>query len=94
MLRLVIFIFLINSYLIGFAQINISRGSQAEINTFLNSKTYIVLNNTLMSDYNMEMKEAILKHWTITDYEFITESEFKKHKSNPKNSRAFLWHSN
>ena len=86
MLRLVIFIFLINSYLIGFAQINISRGSQAEINTFLNSKTYIVLNNTLMSDYNMEMKEAILKHWTITDYEFITESEFKKHKSNPKNS--------
>lgn len=86
MSRLVIFIVLLNLSLTNFAQIKISRGSLTEINKFLNSKTYIVLNKELMSDYNDKMKEAIAKHWTITDYEFISETEFKNHKSDPKKS--------
>lgn len=70
----------------SFSQIKIPRANQSEITKFLNSKTYIILKNDKFSDYNEQMIQAIKNHWTITEYEFVYESDFNNLKSNPKNS--------
>lgn len=71
---------------LSLAQIKIPVGTQSQLNKFLNSKTYVVLKNDRMSDYNFAMKEAIEKHWTLTEYEFVYESDFNNLKKNPNNS--------
>ncbi|MDD2637110.1 MAG: hypothetical protein PHW82_16595 [Bacteroidales bacterium] len=81
-----ILILVLISYINSFAQINIPVGTQSQLNNFLNSKTYVVLKNDRMSDYNFAIKEAIEKHWTLTDYEFVYESDFKNLQNDPKNS--------
>ncbi len=69
-----------------FSQIKIPVGTKTDINKFMKSTTYIVLKNDRMSDYNTAMQEAIEKHWTITPYEFVTESDFKNFKKDPNKS--------
>ncbi len=74
------------SYISCFAQITIPVGTQSQLNKFLNSKTYVVLKTDRMSDYNFAIKEAIEKHWTLTDYEFVYESDFKNLQKDPNKS--------
>lgn len=69
-----------------FAQIKIPIGTKTDINKFMKSKTYVVLKNDKMSDYNSAMQEAIELHWTITPYEFIYESEFNDLRKDPDKS--------
>lgn len=58
------------------AQRNLVRS--ADVTTFLNSKTYIVLEPNLTSGYNAEIQDAVKKSWNITEYEFVTVQEFEK----------------
>lgn len=60
------------------AQIKVPIGTQSEINTFYNTTTYVVMKNEFMSDYNIAIKQAVEKHWTITPYKFVKASEFEK----------------
>lgn len=53
---------------------------------FLKSKTYVVLDDALMSDYNMRIREIMARSWNITPYEIITSAEFEKIKNNPDHS--------
>ena len=59
-----------------FAQLNLP-GAET-LNAFKSSKTYIVLEDAMFSDFNSNIKEAAKKHWTITPYEVIPLSTFEK----------------
>lgn len=68
------------------AQINFA--SAAEIKTFLNSKTCVVIDQDPFSSFNETLKACMSKFWTITPYEFISMDEFDVRKS--KSTYSFL----
>jgi len=45
---------------------------------FHNTKTYIVLQDNPMSDYNLEITDAVKQYWDITEYEFLSFDDFLK----------------
>jgi len=49
-----------------------------DLDAFHNTKTYIVLQDNPISDYNFEIRDAIENYWNITDYEFINFDEFNR----------------
>lgn len=68
------------------AQINFA--SAAEIKSFMNSKTCVVIDEDPFSSFNETIKACMPKFWTITPYEFISLDEFDKRKS--KSTYSFL----
>jgi len=64
--------------------------TQADVDRFFKSKTYVVLQNNPMSEYNMKVKEAVEKFWTITPYEFITSNQFDEMRKDPEKSFLVL----
>ncbi len=71
---------------VAFAQIKIPVATQAQVSKFLKNKTYVVLKNDIMSEYNDAIQEAFEKHWTITEYEFVYASEFNTLKKDSDKS--------
>ncbi len=65
--------------------INIGNYSHAQIKTpnaetlkaFTSSKTYIVLEDVMFSDFNNNIKDAAQRHWKITPFEIISLSQFE-----------------
>jgi len=55
---------------------------------FYKTKTLVVLEDSPFSDYNDKMKNAIKKNWKLTEYDFISDSEFRQKQSDP--SYSFL----
>lgn len=47
-----------------------------DLNKFKTTKTYVVLDDNPMADYNFEITDAVEKFWTITDYEFLNYDDF------------------
>jgi len=60
-----------------------------DLDHFHQTKTYIVLNDNPLSDYNLEIRDAVKKYWDITEYEFLDFDEFGE-KSVDKNA-SFLY---
>ena len=60
----------------SFSQIKIPNAET--LNAFKKSKTYIVLEDVLFSDFNSNIKEEAQKHWKVTSYEIISLKEFEK----------------
>ena len=60
-----------------------------DLNHFSTTKTYVVLESNPLSDYNLEIQDAVKKYWKITEYEFISFDEFGD-KSVDKNA-SFLY---
>lgn len=54
--------------------------SKQEIDLFMNSTTCVVLEESMMA-YSTYIKNAVEKHWKITDYEFIDREEFEARRS-------------
>lgn len=75
---------------ISFSQVKIPVGTKSQIKKFLNNKTYVVLKNERLSDYNVAIEEAFEKHWTITEFEFIYESDFKNMKNDADKSFVMI----
>ncbi len=50
---------------------------------FLKSKTMVVMDDALMSEYNMIIQEVMKRSWTITPYEVISTKKFDELKDNP-----------
>ncbi len=48
-----------------------------QIEKFYKTKTCVVLNDYAFISYNTKIKEAVEKYWTITEYEYISMTEFK-----------------
>ena len=49
-----------------------------DLTRFIATKTYVVMDGNPLSDYNFEIRDAIEKYWTITDYEFLEHDDFGK----------------
>ncbi len=49
---------------------------------FLKTKTMVVYDNALLSDFNLKIKEVMERSWKITPVEFITTKEFEQVKNN------------
>jgi len=78
--------------LIPFIQLQAQREylpTQEDLDHFHTTKTYVVLESNPLSEYNLEIQDAVKKLWTITDYEFIPMDDFAE-KSKDKNA-SFLY---
>ncbi len=53
-----------------------------DLQHFYTTKTYVVLEDSPLSDFNFEVKEVMGKVWDITEYEFIKQSEFPEKSKN------------
>jgi hypothetical protein len=60
-----------------------------QIKTFLNSKTYVVSDNSILS-YDALIQKNIKAFWNITPYEFITSEDFEKYRHDPGKSFIFM----
>jgi len=63
-------------------------GTPEQIEQFLKTTTYVVLESNPMLMYNSVIKETVEKHWTLTKFEFVTFSteEFEKARMDPNKS--------
>lgn len=76
----------------SFVQINAQREylpTVEDLTHFYQTKTYIVLQDNPMAEYNFEIQDAVKKYWDITEYEFIKFEDFGA-KSADKNA-SFLY---
>ena len=53
-----------------------------DLGKLLSTKTYVVLEESPMSDFNFAIKEVMASNWTLTKFEYIKSSEFEKLSSN------------
>ncbi len=82
-----IFLFIVlNTWV--YAQVKIPTGTIQQVNKFLNTTTYVVLENEILSDFNISMREAVEDFWTITPFEFIRVSDF--HRERYDEDKSFL----
>jgi len=78
--------------LIPFIQLQAQREylpTPEDLEHFHTTRTYVVMESNPMSDYNIEIQDAVKKFWDITEYEFISMDEFAD-KSFDKNA-SFLY---
>jgi len=61
----------------------------ADIEKFFKSKTFVVLEPSPLSEYNIEIQDALKRDWKITSYEFTDQKGFKE-KSKDENY-SFLY---
>lgn len=62
--------------------------NEADLNQFLNSKMYVVLESNPIAEYNFKIQESIKNEWTLTPYEFISVNDFETMFNDP--SKSFL----
>ncbi|MBU8891835.1 MAG: hypothetical protein KOO66_03600 [Bacteroidales bacterium] len=62
--------------------------TEADLNQFLNSKLYVVLESNPIAEYNFKIQEAVKKAWSLTDYEFISIDQFEEMYNDP--GKSFL----
>ena len=60
--------------------------TESDLNQFLNSKLYVVLEANPIAEYNFKIQDAVKKAWTLTDYEFISLDQFKQMYNDPNKS--------
>jgi hypothetical protein len=54
-----------------------------DLEQFYSTKTYVVLEDSPMSDFNFEIKEVIGKVWNLTEFDFIKQAEFPEKSKDP-----------
>ena len=64
--------------------------SSEDINAFFLTKTLVVLPNNPLLEYNYVIKDVMEQEWEITDYEFISFSEFEEKRLDPKYSFLYM----
>jgi hypothetical protein len=67
-------------------QAQIKAPSAETLKAFTSSKTYIVLEDAMFSDFNANIKEAAQQHWKITPFEIISLEQFEKRCRTPQSS--------
>ncbi|MFH0755976.1 MAG: hypothetical protein V2B15_01665 [Bacteroidota bacterium] len=60
-----------------------------DLTRFQATRTYVVLSNNPLSEYNFEIRDVVEKYWTLTPYEFLGYDDFAE-KSLDKNA-SFLY---
>jgi uncharacterized protein involved in tolerance to divalent cations len=67
-------------------QAQIKAPSAETMRAFSSSKTYIVMEDAMFSDFNTNIKEAARLHWKITPFEIISLSQFENLCKTPQAS--------
>ncbi|MCQ2973788.1 MAG: hypothetical protein MJ211_03140 [Bacteroidales bacterium] len=81
--------FLLMSMLLVASSIGIAQEKVAGadvIKKFFETKTCVVLDNNIFNSYNSGIKKAVESSWKLTEFEYITQDEFKARRKNPKYS--------
>ncbi len=60
-----------------------------DLKHFTTTKTYVVLEDSPMSDFNFEIKDVMPKVWNITEFEFIKQEDFARMSRDE--SKSFLY---
>ncbi len=60
--------------------------TEKDYQNFFNSKTYVVLDDNPMSDFNFMIKKVMPRVWNITEYEIISHAEFDEKRRDPSYS--------
>lgn len=60
--------------------------TEEDLKVFHTTKTYVVLQDNPMSDYNFEITDAIKNFWNVTDYEFLKFDDFEEKTHDTKAS--------
>jgi len=63
--------------------------TEEDLKHFFTTKTYVVLKDNPLSDYNFEIEEVMKNLWDMTDYDFIKMEEFPEKSQNP--DASFLY---
>jgi len=65
-------------------------GTPEQLDQFMKTTTYVVLENNPLLSYNRLIKETVEKHWDLTPFEFVTFSseEFEEARLDP--TKSFL----
>jgi hypothetical protein len=61
-----------------------------DLEQFHRSKTYVVLNSNPLSDYNIEIQDAVKKYWNITEYELLEFEKFGERSADPGASFLYM----
>lgn len=61
-----------------------------EIEQFYNTRTLVVLEDNMFSAYNVLIREAVEEAWEITEYDFISASDFEQKRKDPSCSFIVL----
>ncbi len=51
--------------------------TQKDVEHFFTTKTYVVLDDNPISDYNIYLQNQVKKYWTVTPYELIDQATFQ-----------------
>lgn len=61
-----------------------------DLELFAKTKTYVVLEDNPISEYNFEITDAVKKYWDITEYEFIEFGDFEEKSLDETSSFLYL----
>jgi len=48
----------------------------AHVEQFFKTKTYVVLDDNPLSDYNRKVQASVKKNWRLTEFEFVSQEQF------------------
>lgn len=68
--------------------------SKEEIEKFSKSKTYVVLEDDPLADFNFYIRDAMEEYWKITPYDYINVGDFNVMKVSTSNSFIVLTETN
>ena len=60
------------------------------VNQFFKTKTYVVLDDNPLSDYNAKIETVVKKYWNLTPYEMIDQKTFQLKRTDPNCSFLIL----
>lgn len=64
--------------------------SREDVKAFFNTKTMVVLLDNPLLEYNTVIKEVMEQEWNITDFEYITFSQFEELRMDPQYSFLYM----
>jgi hypothetical protein len=82
MKRLILILFAIGLSTSGYAQLE-ADVTPEDIYHLFRTKTMVLYNDQSMSEYFIEIKDKVNKHWDITEYEFITDEQYEEMRQDP-----------
>ncbi len=85
MKKLFFIVFVLSLAIISFAQITYIP-TEAQLHQFLKTKTYVVKDPQIMSEFNIGIDTSIHCCWHITPYQIISYNQFKHLKDSKNNS--------
>jgi len=64
--------------------------SAKDVEHFFSTKTYVVMDDNDLSDYNFKVQDAVKNNWKLTEYEFIKQDKFEALRKDKNNSFLIL----